>query len=428
MRRTNEATLVYAAGVVQGIALVTFPAASAVFTDADEYDLSSSAYGALFVPLAAMAITSSLLGAGLTRRVGTRMLYLVGLGANLASMVLLLASTLAAGDTVAYPVLLAATACLGIGFGLTVPAINTLTAGLHPAKVDTSVLVLNALLGLGTAAAPVLVAAFVGLGFWWGLPVMSSALLVVLLGLSVGLPLRSPPLAARRDESPGDGTPEHPGVGSVPARFWVFAGFALLYGVCETMNGNWAQLYVKDDLQGSATLGSIALTTFWASVTIGRVGFALVQRQFPTRRTFHLLPFVLVAAFVVIAALPDRRPVLAVLAFALAGLGCSALLPLMITFGQEELVAIAASVAGGVIAFYQLGYGIAAFGVGPLEDAGLDLSTIYGLVAIVAAVMGGLSFLATRGHGEPVALHPRPVAAVHAFDTPSTPKTQGALP
>ncbi len=54
------------------------------------------------------------------------------------------------------------------------------------------------------------------------------------------------------------------------------------------------------------------------------------------------------------------------LAFGLAGLGCSALLPLTISFGQEELTAVSAAAAGGVIAFYQLGYGIAAFGVGPL--------------------------------------------------------------
>ena len=34
--------MVYAAGLVQGIVLVTFPAASTIFTDPDEYGLSSS--------------------------------------------------------------------------------------------------------------------------------------------------------------------------------------------------------------------------------------------------------------------------------------------------------------------------------------------------------------------------------------------------
>ncbi len=83
--------------------------------------------------------------------------------------------------------------------------------------------------------------------------------------------------------------------------------------------------------------------------------------------------------------------------FGLAGLGCSALLPLTISFGQKELTTIAASVAGGLIAFYQIGYGIAAFGVGPLQSrAGLDLSAIYGGTAVVALAMAVLSFVVTQ--------------------------------
>ena len=58
---------------------------------------------------------------------------------------------------------------------------------------------------------------------------------------------------------------------------------------------------------------------------------------------------------------------------------------------------MAASVAGGLIAFYQMGYGIAAFGVGPLEDmAGLSLNAIFGLAAVVALAMAALSFVVVR--------------------------------
>ena len=73
----------------------------------------------------------------------------------------------------------------------------------------------------------------------------------------------------------------------------------------------------------------------------------------------------LAAALSAVALLPRGTPALGVLTFGLAGLGCSALLPLTISFGHGELMAMSASVAGGVIAFYQLGYGIAAFGAGP---------------------------------------------------------------
>ena len=152
MATRTETNIVYAAGLVQGIVLVTFPAASTIFTDPDEYDLSSSQYGAMFLPQVITAIAGSLLGSRLADRFGAKAVYLAGLTASLVAMGLLVASTPFTDDhAVAYPLLLVATACLGAGFGLTVPLLNTFTAAFHPEAIDRSVLVLNALLGLGTA-------------------------------------------------------------------------------------------------------------------------------------------------------------------------------------------------------------------------------------------------------------------------------------
>ena len=382
MASKRETTVVYGAGVVQGIVLVTFPAASTIFTDPNEYDLTNTQYGFLFIPQVLTAITTALLGAWLARRVGTKRVYLAGLVAGLTSMALLLVSTLFESSTYwALLVLLVATAFLGTGFGLTVPSVNALTAAFHPDAAERSVLVLNALLGLGTALAPVFVAIFVGLGFWWGLPVLSAALLVLLILGSIPLPLRAGMRAPVARERRG-----------IPARFWVFAGFAVLYGICETVNGNWSQLDMTRELGASRTQAAIALTAFWAMVTVGRIVFAAVERWVPSRTTYRVLPFLLAATFVLIAVLGDGDAKLGVLAFGLAGLGCSALLPLTISFGQREPAAVAAALAGGVIACYQVGYGLAAFGVGPLLDHGVGLPTVYGVAAIVAVAMGVLSF------------------------------------
>ncbi len=122
MANQAENLTVYAAGLVQGIALVTFPAASTIFTAPDAYDLSSSQYGTLFVPQVITAVTASLLGTSLARRFSSKPIYLAGLAANLASMVLLIASRVVMTDqSVAFPLLLVATVCLGVGFGLTAP-------------------------------------------------------------------------------------------------------------------------------------------------------------------------------------------------------------------------------------------------------------------------------------------------------------------
>jgi MFS family permease len=391
MSRRSEIAAVYAAGIVQGLALVTFPAASVVFTRADGYDLSSTEYGAMFLPQALTAIAASLLGASLNRLLGLKRIFLLGLAANLLSMVLLLASQfLTADHSLAYGFLVAATASLGIGFGLTVPAVNTLAAGFFPQQVDSAILVLNALLGLGTALAPIMAALFVGLGVWWGLPILVGVLVLGLWVFSLRLLLTIGPAS-------GDG-PAQQGAKLVPARFWLFAGFALLYGVVETVNGNWATLYMTQDLGASPALASVALTVFWGAVTGGRVLFAAIEKWCPERSTYRFLPFVVAGAFVVLGCLPKNASALGIVAFGLAGLGCSALLPLTISFGQKALPTIATSVAGGLVAFYQMGYGIAAFGVGPLRQlAGLELNIIVGGMAVIALLMAVLSLVVAGG-------------------------------
>jgi fucose permease len=229
---------------------------------------------------------------------------------------------------------------------MTVPVLNTYASVFHPASIDRSVLVLNALLGLGTVLAPVFVAVFVGLGFWWGLPILSAALLIVLLAVSLRLPLH-----AGAQGSPG----ARQGRQRMPARFWFYAAFAVAYGICETMNGNWSQLEMTARLGASATQASLALAAFWGMVTVGCVLFGLIDRWLAERITYHVLPFVLVGAFVLVRVLSAHDAIAGIAVFGLAGLGCSALLPLTISFGEEELTAVSAAVAGGVIAFTNSG-------------------------------------------------------------------------
>ena len=92
MATKAETNAVYAAGLVQGIALVTFPVASTIFTDPSQYDLSNTQYGTMFLPQVITAITGSLLGGKLGQRFGIKRVFLAGLVADLASMALLIVS------------------------------------------------------------------------------------------------------------------------------------------------------------------------------------------------------------------------------------------------------------------------------------------------------------------------------------------------
>jgi MFS transporter, FHS family, glucose/mannose:H+ symporter len=270
-----------------------------------------------------------------------------------------------------------ATGALGLGFGATVMALNTYAEGFFPQRADGAVLALNALLGLGTALAPVLVAIVVGLGGWWLLPVVVACIMMLIFAIAFTQPLSASPGTAVA------GTPARIGLGNLPDRFWFYAAAVFLYGILETLNGNWSRLYLSVERGVSSQGASFALAAFWAMVTVGRVLIAVISRAVPARWIYVALPVLLIIVFQVSSRVQDETQ--GIVVFGLAGLACSAFLPFSISFSGDEFPHLSALMAGAMIAFYQLGYGVAAFGTGPLQDmAGLPFSRIFAAGSIVA--------------------------------------------
>jgi fucose permease len=378
-----EIAVVYVAAVVQGLALVTFPAASAIFTSPNGFGFDSTRYGAMFVPQVVFAVLASGLAPNLARQWSLRRVLLVGLAGNVLAMVLLAASRLLLGaPDAAFALLLVATGSLGLGFGATVMALNTYAEAFFPQDSDRAVLVLNALLGLGTALAPVLIALVIALGAWWLLPLLVACILILIFGVAWSQRLSAATGAAGpvATAAPRD------------LRFWVYAGAVFLYGVVETLNGNWAVLYLTSERGVSARDASLALTAFWIMVTLGRVLIALISRWVPARWIYSVLPILLVLVFQLAARVSDE--IGGIYAFGMAGLACSAFLPLSISLGGNEFPQLSAVIAGKLIAFYQLGYGVAAFGIGPLRDTvGLPYHTIFAGGSIVAGLLAVFALL-----------------------------------
>lgn len=224
---------------------------------------------------------------------------------------------------------------------LNVPALNIVAASLFSRRVDTAVLALNALLGLGTTLALVLVAVFVGLDSWWRLALAVGLLLAALIAWIVFLPL------AR-------GRASQEALVGLSRRFCLFASFVLLYGVVETINGNGAILYMKGVLRADPRFAALALALFWAPATAGRLLFAGVEPWLPSRHTFRLLPCVV-------------------------------------------------GVATALVASSAVGHGVAAFGAAPLHDRlGVGLRTLFGGAAAIALGLSARSVLIIRD--EPVAV------------------------
>jgi MFS family permease len=345
----------------------------------------------MFLPQVLLAILSSSLAPKLAGRRGLKAVLLTGLAGDLLSMALLAASAFLTGHALAFPMICLATAALGFGFGATVTALNSFGEAFFPDRPDRAVLTLNALLGVGTALAPLLVAVFSGMGLWWALPLLMTAALGIVLLLLWGQSLQ----VARTSDSPS----APPAQDHLPPRFWLYGGAVLLYGILETLSGNWGTLYLSQERGVPAQEASLALTAFWVMVTLGRVIVAGLSSVVPARIVYLLLPALLAGAFAVAAGASNAWT--GILAFGFLGLACSALLPLSLSFAGSEFPRLTAATAGGLLALYQVGYGIAAFGVGPLQSlGGIALGRVFTAGIAIAIGLLVVAFLITR-HKDP---------------------------
>jgi MFS transporter, FHS family, glucose/mannose:H+ symporter len=236
-----------------------------------------------------------------------------------------------------------------------------------------------------------LVAIVVAVGAWWILPLTIACILLLILLVGWRQPLRVPA------EKGAEGTPSPPRKLDLPTRFWLYAAAAFLYGIIETLNGNWAVLYLSGERGVSERGASLALTAFWAMVTVGRILVSVTSRRIPARWIYVGLPIALTTVFQLTARVEGE--VAGILAFGATGLACSAFLPLSISLGSNEFPRLTAIMVGELIAFYQLGYGLAAFGVGPLHAlTGLPFSTLFAAGSIVAACLAAIALLVVQRH------------------------------
>jgi predicted MFS family arabinose efflux permease len=143
---------------------------------------------------------------------------------------------------------------------------------------------------------------------------------------------------------------------------------------------------------------------------VGRLVIALVSDRVGSTHIYVVLPWVIAVALLIAPAADTAAGGIAL--FALAGLACSGFFPMTIGYGESSFPGMVELAAGWLIAAYQVGYGLAAFGGGALQDA-VSLSTLFRLTAVLVLFMGVLSLPIAR------AAHPSPARTDVARFTPS---------
>lgn len=388
-RRASPIAILYLAGLAQGLALVSFPASSAVLKQM--HGFSDTQYGAIFLPQVALAVIGALAGGTLAAHWGLKTLLGLALLVSALSQ-LLLAATVVSPPQATYAVVLVATAALGLGFGLSGAPLNGLPPLFFPRRRDTALVALHTLLGLGLAAGPSLANAFIMAGHWVGFPLLlvGFAAFLAIAARIERFPVATPGSTAMADSVPRASVLP-PARDSHPVKvpgFWLLASICVLYAFAEGTFGNWAVLYLQDVKHLPETIAASALSAFWAAMVGGRLLVSVLVLRVASERIWLALPILMIVAFLLLPY--ANTPFLGIALFAFAGLACSAFFPLSIGLASRRFENHVPWVSSALIAALMVGVGVGSYVIGLLREAFpferlYQISALYPLAALMLA-------------------------------------------
>jgi predicted MFS family arabinose efflux permease len=143
----------------------------------------------------------------------------------------------------------------------------------------------------------------------------------------------------------------------------------------------------------AANSANNGLDVFWAAVTVGRLVIAVISNRVGSTGIYVVLPWAVAAPLLLFPTADSAGSGIALFAF--AGLACSGFFPLTIGYGEATFPSIVELAAGWLIAAYQLGYGLAAFGVGVLHRV-ISLSAVFRIAALAVVAMALLALIVAR--------------------------------
>ena len=377
--KKNNIFAIYFSGFLQGVALVLYPAAGAIFTSPSYHDLSSGEFGLLFTPQIIFAILASISAPRLAAKYGMKSVLRWGLMANFFSMLLFAASVVCIGiSSLPFWILMLGTGMLGTGFGFTITALNPFAYHLFPGKEASAVTGMHIFLGLGTTTSALILNAFKTGGIWWASGIAIAIPILFMIIFQYSLELELPKEEASDKEE---------GKKAIPLRVWLYGGVIFLYAFSEATFGNWGTIYLEKEAGLSTAKAALGLSVFWASITIGRLLFTFLALKLNTKKIYLASPFLVSLVFFFMPGLEGE--IAPLVAMSLGGLGLSFFFPNTISIATDEFPRFANIVSGALVAAIQIGTGVSANVVGALNDI-FTLSNIFQMSAVFGFLTGVL--------------------------------------
>jgi fucose permease len=335
------------------------------------FDQPLAALGQLLLAGTVGYLTGSSASGFLSDRFGTRAVLI---GSALAWATAMLAFAAAP----AWPLLVLGMVALGIGGGGIDAGLNAFVALRRgPGAMN----LLHGCYGIGATIGPLVLTAVLAGGRSWRIPY--AGLLVLQLALVVAYALTGRAWGGRR-------RPREAASGPV-AIPWalVAAGLALffVYTGLEVATGQWSYTYLTTARAAPPTAAGVAVSTFWAGLTAGRLGAAVFGRRLAPLALLHASVAVTIVATALFWWSP--APAVGYAGLVLAGVGLAAVFPALVTLTPRRVGEdVAARVVGFQLGAAGAGASLAPAGVGVLLQWGgtalLAPCLLVGAVALAA--------------------------------------------
>lgn len=345
--------MVFLLAFLTGVNFVVFPALGTAFTDPSVFALSSSQFGALFLPQVVCIIISCLAAPFLVNAFGPKVILTIGIALMLLSTGSVWALQFFMNDhALVFPVLMVLVACTGLGFGLSITTLNPLAASLFKSNPSSAILILQFMVGLGTSASPLMMSLAGNVHNWMVVPG------IIFIAVSLSFILF---LFVRLEKGTFFELPRH---FSIPSRLWAFFGIIILYGCIEGTFGSFGTVILKNKGLTNAD-ASLGLSLLWGGIAVNRLLFGLLAKKYNLSYVFLLSPLLVGGGIVLLMAFSGTYVIL--LLMSLIGFCMGSLFPGTIGWGTVEFPSLSVVVSGFMMAANQIGTGTVTHILGDFE-------------------------------------------------------------
>ena len=360
------------------------------------FDQTDAGIGLVYLAYSVAYATGSFGGGPLTERVGRRLVLGGGVlihGLGIAGL----------GLAPSWGIFVAAAMFAALGAGCLDGGSNGLVLDVYREGRGRAMNLLHVSFSAGALAAPLIVGRLVEGGVPWQTVAMVVGGLVLLLVLAyVIVPMPSGRRAAV------DPDPAQIAASAGSHRRRLLAGPLLLLGIAiatyvasEVGVSNWLVRFLDPAPLTTATL---ALSLYWAGLTVGRLISSAIADRFDHLR-FTLVSALLMAALLAVAILAPTLP-LSIAAFALAGVASGPVFPMIVAIGGERYPDRSASVGGSLTGMAIIGSIVYPPAMGLLSVTVGLTAAMLGTVILALASAGALVAFG-RATSTPTAVSPR---------------------